>query len=362
VHIRRVRVEEGFLDGLDLRLVPGLNVVIGARGTGKTSLIELIRFCLHVKGYTGESNQRSVDHARSILDSGEVTLDVEENELITLIRQAEDEEDRQTAVTPPIIFSQMEIESIGLEPSGRLRLIDGFIDERRKLDRTEGAAATDVRSLTSEAHVVIEEIDELAEQLSALPSLEQQIKELLPAEQRLSEISADAARKKLKLDELTQALANRAVAARFVERYRTAFERWKDAIEGARQAAPQSEPWTGSHMADPLTSVRHHQQKAAAHLKAAADELAQLDTKLSSIARRTVEQRQLLDEQSRELRGQVEGLQEGAGAIVRQGQQFRERMAQLESLRALVEQRRARLMQLICGGAGCLDSLRGRIS
>jgi hypothetical protein len=29
MHIERVQIEEGFLDGLDLRLVPGLNVIIG---------------------------------------------------------------------------------------------------------------------------------------------------------------------------------------------------------------------------------------------------------------------------------------------------------------------------------------------
>jgi recombinational DNA repair ATPase RecF len=35
-------VEDGFLDGLDLRFSDGLNVLIGARGTGKTSIVELL--------------------------------------------------------------------------------------------------------------------------------------------------------------------------------------------------------------------------------------------------------------------------------------------------------------------------------
>src|SRR5208337_1390523 len=70
MYIERVQIEEGFLDGLDVTFVPGLDVIIGARGTGKTSLIELIRFCLGVKGYTTESARRSVDHALSVLGSG----------------------------------------------------------------------------------------------------------------------------------------------------------------------------------------------------------------------------------------------------------------------------------------------------
>ena len=46
MYLSRVQIEEGFLDGLDLPFQPGLNVIIGARGTGKTSLIELVRYCL----------------------------------------------------------------------------------------------------------------------------------------------------------------------------------------------------------------------------------------------------------------------------------------------------------------------------
>ena len=38
MQIQRVQIEEGFLDGLDLNFTPGLNVLIGERGTGKTSL------------------------------------------------------------------------------------------------------------------------------------------------------------------------------------------------------------------------------------------------------------------------------------------------------------------------------------
>ncbi|MCY4136859.1 MAG: AAA family ATPase, partial [Rhodobacteraceae bacterium] len=67
MRIERVQIEEGFLDGLDVSFALGLNVIIGERGTGKTSLIELVRFCLGVQGYTSESAKRSLDHALSIL-------------------------------------------------------------------------------------------------------------------------------------------------------------------------------------------------------------------------------------------------------------------------------------------------------
>ena len=83
--IERVQVEEGFLDGLDVLLSQGLNIMIGERGTGKTSLIELIRFCLGVQGYTAESRKRSMDHALSVLGSGQVTITLREGDREILV-------------------------------------------------------------------------------------------------------------------------------------------------------------------------------------------------------------------------------------------------------------------------------------
>jgi ABC-type lipoprotein export system ATPase subunit/flagellar motility protein MotE (MotC chaperone) len=359
VHIERVRVEAGFLDGLDLRLVPGLNVVIGARGTGKTSLIELIRFCLNVKGHTAESNQQSLDHALSILDSGEVTVDIDDGgtQTVTITRAARDPEPQPLSLLPPIMFSQTEIENVGLRPSGRLRLIDAFIDERRQLEKTEATAAAEVRSLTAEGQALLEGIENLEEQLKAVPNLERQIMALLPAEQGLSKISADAAEKKSQLDVLTRLRSEVAVATTFVDRYRGTVRKWKGVIEEAIAAAPSPEPWTDKTIPDPLASVWQHQRKAVSYLNAAAKELEQLETAVAGLTREAAVRRQELDEVSRELRKKIEELQAGAGAIVRQGQLLREQKAQLESLRALLEQRRVHLKTLLERRDVALDKL-----
>ncbi|EKN3971782.1 ATP-binding protein [Yersinia enterocolitica] len=46
--IERLQVQGGFLDGLDINFSSGLNVITGARGMGKTSVIELLRYVLVV--------------------------------------------------------------------------------------------------------------------------------------------------------------------------------------------------------------------------------------------------------------------------------------------------------------------------
>ena len=58
VFIEQVQIEDGFLGGLHLRFEAGLNVLIGARGTGKTSLIELIRYALGASAFTEDAERR----------------------------------------------------------------------------------------------------------------------------------------------------------------------------------------------------------------------------------------------------------------------------------------------------------------
>lgn len=44
--LRRLVIREGFLDGLDLEFPPGLTCIIGPRGSGKSTLVEAIRYAL----------------------------------------------------------------------------------------------------------------------------------------------------------------------------------------------------------------------------------------------------------------------------------------------------------------------------
>jgi hypothetical protein len=64
-----------------------------------------------------------------------------------------------------------------------------------------------------------------------------------------------------------------------------------------------------------------------------------------------------VEEQARQLRKEIEALQTGAGAVVRQGQQLRERKAQLESLRSVSNQRARDLNGLLKRRGEALDRL-----
>jgi DNA repair exonuclease SbcCD ATPase subunit len=267
--IERVQIEEGFLDGLDVTFTRGLNVIIGERGTGKTSLIELIRFCLKVDGYTSESTKRSRDHALSVLGSGQVTVTLSDGESKVLVsRSAADDSHRAlTKIARPIILSQTEIETVGLQAYGRLRLLDSFTSVRKEADESASVEMSRVRSLTAEVEVLRREIDELHRQVGEVPALEKLIADLLPKEHDLTKVSADAKDKKDKLDIISTNIAETAVGIGAIERFHQSVLAWQMIISRLLSESPPIEPWPVSAGPDPLENSRESIQYVTDHLK-----------------------------------------------------------------------------------------------
>lgn len=356
--IERIQVEEGFLDGLDVSLVSGLNVIIGARGTGKTSLIELIKFCLNVKGHTPETSRRSFDHALSVLGSGQVTVTLGDgNRTITVARTADDLTPRASEpYTAPLVFSQTEIESIGLHASGRLGLISSFAEVSTD-GIAERDAAAEARSLTAQAATLRREIDDLKRRVSEIPAIEAELARLAPSEQQLSALSAEAAKRKSELDSLVADISGKSVAGAVVERLRERICGWRSIITTAASTPSLEEQWPEPTESNPLTPIHARFAKARAHLKAAVDELALAEDEVSTIANTHNAGRLVSEEKARRLRKELDALQSGAGNIARQGQQLRQRKAQLEALNALLAQRSTGLNELVGKRGAVLDRL-----
>ena len=212
MYIERVQIEEGFLDGLDVAFSPGLNVVIGARGTGKTSLIELVKFCLDVKGHTPETSRRSFDHALSVLGNGQVTVTISDgNRKVVVSRTAADTTPRASEpYAAPLVFSQTEIESVGLQAIGRLGLLSGFAGVATD-NAPESDAAAEARSLTVQSATLRREIEELQRRVAEIPAINAELVKLAPSEQQLSALSAEASKRKQELDALAADMSKKSV-------------------------------------------------------------------------------------------------------------------------------------------------------
>lgn len=357
--ISRVQIEEGFLDGLDVSFKRGLNVLIGERGTGKTSLIELIRFCLKVEGYTSESSKRSLDHALSVLGSGQVTVTLSDGERKVLVTRTVADESPRTlgSISAPIILSQTEIENVGLQAQGRLRLLDSFTGFRREADALETEEIGKIRTLTVEVEVLRREIDELLRQIGEIPVLEKLLSDLSPKEQELAKVSADAKEKKEQLDIMSSRIAAAAVSVVAIERFNSSLSIWKSSISNLQISAPNIERWPESAGQDPLMNSRESIERAKRLMEKAIHEIQRATIDADSQLKTSADIKLKFEDQARQLRKEIESLQAGAGGIVRQGQQLRERKAQLESLRGVLAERQKHLVELLTIRGSALDRL-----
>lgn len=355
--IERIQIEEGFLNGFDVWPRPGLNVVIGARGTGKTTLIELIRFCLGVEGYTPETTKRSREHALSVLGSGQVTLTLlDDGRRITVSRTASDPAPRSTGpFLSPIVLSQTEIETVGLQSGGRLRLLDGFIGDQRSVVSAETEAVASVRSLTAEANTIRADIERLDQQLAEMPSILERINQVAPQEQQLAALSADTSAKSAQLAVLSNTIALKGVAAEAIQRFGNDVARWRSSIDGSGEMS--YEGWPANAGGDPLGELRTRVGRAHEHLRYALQELSVVVEETTTLGSQVGAEKMGFEEQARNLRREIEALQTGAGEIVRRGQVLRERKAQLESLMAVRQSRIASFQAVIARRNQALDAL-----
>ena len=233
VIIKRMQVEGGFLDGLDLRFANGLNVLIGGRGTGKSSVIELIRYCLNVRGSADEADaKRSREQALSVLQDGQITLSIDDdgNDLVVSRSASSDPEGLEPSLTRPLIFSQSDVESVGLSVRGRLNIVDLFSADSTGQKLDERRRVTHIQSLTTEIRGLLYEADQISDQLAGSESVQA---ELARAEARAAEMSKTSQQldqKQKQLEGLSSQSSKLSVRADALRRALEAAISYRDAV------------------------------------------------------------------------------------------------------------------------------------
>jgi len=140
--LRSIHITGGFLDGAVFDLADGLNCLIGARGTGKTSVLELVRYALDALPAANDPERQRIENlVKANLGDGTVELLVETRDGLTykVIRSWQDDPVVVTADGSPTeislraggvfradIYSQNEIERIADQALSQLSLIDNF--------------------------------------------------------------------------------------------------------------------------------------------------------------------------------------------------------------------------------------------
>jgi PHP family Zn ribbon phosphoesterase len=192
--IEGVRVEGGFLSGLDLGLNPNLNCVIGGRGTGKSTLLELIRHAFDAEPKT-ETNVRQ---AQGILENtfppgSRVTVHFRlgDGSAYRLERISErppqvfrGDGSEPLAVMPadllPLqVYGQKEVYEISQDPAFQLRLLDNYVaEDLGPLRREEDELLRQLRDNAAEILRLEEDIVSAEEQLGELGAIEEELHRL----------------------------------------------------------------------------------------------------------------------------------------------------------------------------------------
>jgi hypothetical protein len=185
--------EGGFLDGAAIHLNGNLNTLIGGRGTGKSTIIESLRYVLDLEPFGEEAKKASSGILKQVIRSGtKISLLVRSHHPSLkdyLIERTypnppviRDAEGNVLSLTPQDIcrnveiYGQHEIGELTKSPTKLLRLLDRFLDEdihlAERKRKTQKELAHNRRKLIDNQ----KELNEILENLSRLPALEEAFK------------------------------------------------------------------------------------------------------------------------------------------------------------------------------------------
>lgn len=189
--LEKITIRGGFLSELELEFLPNLNAVIGGRGTGKSSLLESLRYAFDVKANTDANSRRSREIVDHIFPPGSmVTVDFTLADGMSyrverisghsprICRSGEEDylDIRPKELLPLQVYGQKEIYEISEDPTFQLKLLDNYVDEYLKPLRVdEGEILRQLRDNAAEILHLEEDIASAEEWLSRLGAIREEI-------------------------------------------------------------------------------------------------------------------------------------------------------------------------------------------
>jgi hypothetical protein len=198
----------GFLDGCTIRLNPNLNVLVGGRGTGKSTVVESLRAVLGLDPVGDEARKAHEGIVRHVLRSGtRIVLRVRAHR--PAVREYTIE---RTLPNPPVVkdaqgnvsnlsplevmprievFGQHEISELTRSREKLTRLLDRFVERDDALPRRKAELRRELEKNRRTLLDVRKEVHQIDERLAALPGLEETLKRFKDAglEEKLKEQS-----------------------------------------------------------------------------------------------------------------------------------------------------------------------------
>lgn len=346
--IENLVVQGGFLNGMDVHLSPGLNVLIGARGTGKTSIIELIRYGLEAESHTPEASARSIDHALAVLGDGAVSLTLSDGfDDVQVARAAGDEQtSASSSYLKPIVLSQTEIETIGLSESGRLTLIDAFIVDVEELRQKDSASRQAVLLASKQVATLQRDLSSLAEGLQGKKQLQADLEATKAKQLELAKDSVHSGELQKQMTALMASEVRLSRSEAAAQRFRAYVESKVSALSSYELSEATSELF---HEKDvpALSQLQETYKKALSGLDAVRSQFSLVLDGVQSYLVSVKAERSELERKLRACRLELEQAKAGTGAIAKRMSDIQTSLAKIQSTEQAMEERRQRLAQRI---------------
>jgi uncharacterized protein YoxC len=346
MRIDRLEVSGGFLDDFEIDFTDGLNVLIGARGAGKTSVLELIRFGLGLPAITEEAGKGAFEQALAVLGDGTVTIYCSVGgDPLVFTRTGFDEApsaSRSYRAGMPLIVSQNEIEQIGLDPMSRREILDRLIDPSLRAEM-EGTSRGEVASIERRLEVQREEREEAAEEAERKAELSVSLEEAEKKQKKSGAALKKLEKLQLEVAEQSDQLGQLRAAA---DSYRQAGEEIGDWTEELRETQVErslpelSSAAAESQVAKKLSKAEDLVERAVAELEAARSMVRDAASEENGKATK-------LQKQLKKKTDSLEKLQKGAGDVGRRVSALRQELKAVAAQEKRVKQLDKEIAKLV---------------
>ncbi len=191
--LERVRFTGGYLDGVDIRWSGHLDAIIGGRGTGKTTLLECIRYAMDQEAISERAKRTHREIVKQNLGAGRIEIEIRafamQGRKFTVSRRygeatvVRDEAGNTSTFTPADllprleIFGQNEIFEIAQDAGGLTRLLRRFISSGVSTEQKRGEIRERLSANAKRLMDARGKLEEIEIQVARLPKLEEQAKQ-----------------------------------------------------------------------------------------------------------------------------------------------------------------------------------------
>ncbi len=350
--ISRVRVDGGYLAGLDISLARGLNVIVGPRGAGKTTLLELIRHALGIEHADQAVAKRQRDAVRQLLGSGEVILEIQHDHgSVHLVVDAKGGGRVPEVSNTALALGQNELERIASSASSRLNLID------LRATLNSNAPALDHAAFLTERIAVLRLEQETNEDYAARRALLIEERSALSAEEYrlMQDLNADLADKRETLrrleHEFLQVGAQLATANETLKGIVTA----QDALASASAAIDRLE--SRNNTLDIAATVHPFVERLQSRAKDQKGDLRELAAAVEATTATLRRQQDQARVASEPIRSELEAAETGLGQVTAKLRNINAELQNLDALEILSLERSAEIDRLLAARNGSFDQV-----